>query len=272
LVLNRTAGLISQVSLIRGCLFFWEDLLKKLRKERNQQNAPRKNLMKNQIQTVKKNSPALKKEWSLSAIGKLQLGLVVDKSGSMNPLRSAVVSSVNRLLSQQKELFPHRAIVSLRTFNSKVQEVFTDVPLYAVQPISYLNYDPEGGTALLDGIGTTIAAVWHLVGAAPNTPVVIVICSDGEENSSKEFTMAEVRNQIVSKRFCNGWQFLFLSCDERASNFALDLGIPKESIIDFDADPKGITSILDRLSKGLTAYRLGSKNALLRLKDKEVGR
>jgi hypothetical protein len=141
-----------------------------------------------------------------------------------------------------------------------------------VRPISSEDYYPKGGTALLDGIGTTIAATWHSVGAAPHTPVVIAICSDGEENASTKYGKIEIRNQIINKRFIHGWQFLFLSCDQRAMKFALDIGIAKEAIIEFRADPQGLAEILDKFSRGLTSYRLGNRNALLRLKDKEVGR
>jgi hypothetical protein len=185
----------------------------------------------------------------------------------MDHLRGAVIESVNKLLAKQRELSAE-AIVSLRTFNDKIDQVFANMPIHDLHPISYEDYYPVGGTALLDAIGSTIGAISSAVAAAPRTPVVVAICSDGEENSSKQYTKAQVQAQIVNKRFVHGWQFLFLSCDERAMKFALDIGIAKEAIIEFSADPKGLAAILDKFSQGLTSYWLGNKNALLRLKEK----
>jgi hypothetical protein len=228
--------------------------------------------MKTQIQTVSKESPVTRRDRSVSMTGgKLHLGLVIDKSGSMDHLQGAVIKSVNSLVSKQRELSAN-AIVSFRTFNNQVDEVFANVPIAEVRPISSTDYYPTGGTALLDGIGSTIEGIWHAGGSRPGTPVVIAICSDGEENSSKECTKAQVQAQIVNKRFLHGWQFLFLSCDETAMKFALDIGIPKDCVIEFSADPKGLSAILDKFSQGLSAYRLGNKHALLQLKDKEVRR
>jgi hypothetical protein len=113
-----------------------------------------------------------------------------------------------------------------------------------------------------------IDSIAKKIAKAPQTPVVIAVASDGEENSSQKYKLAQVVDVVTHRRFTCGWQFLFLSCNESASQYALNLGIPKNCIIDFRGDPAGVSEALERLSKGISAFRLGDKRAFLRLKDK----
>jgi len=200
-------------------------------------------------------------------VGQLHLGLVIDRSGSMDHLQTAVVQSVNKLVAKQREL-SSGAQVSLRLFNNEVKEIFS-APIDNVRPLTNADFRPTGGTALLDAIGSAIDAVAIKVGTGSRTPVVIAICSDGEENASQIYSRTEVLNQVISRRFAHGWQFLFLSCSEAARKFALDLGFQAEAIIEFDAAPAGLAAILDRFSQALKNYRLGDKRALLALNDRK---
>ena len=55
-------------------------------------------------------------------------------------------------------------------------------------------YDPMGMTALLDAIGITIDSVGKRLSETPEDErpekVIIAITTDGEENSSREYTKA----------------------------------------------------------------------------------
>ena len=71
-----------------------------------------------------------------------------------------------------------------------------------------------------------IDSIAKKIAKAPQTPVVIAVASDGEENSSQKYKLAQVVDVVTHRRFTCGWQFLFLSCNESASQYALNLGIP----------------------------------------------
>jgi hypothetical protein len=204
---------------------------------------------------------------AVTPIGALQLGLVMDEAGSMVHLRQAVLKAVNRLVRSQAQLSPN-AEVSISTFSNRVKMIREDISIAAATDLGPGDYRPDGGTALLDGIGTMIDSIAGKVASAPETPIVIAIASDGQENSSQKYKPAQITDMITYRRFTCGWQFLFLSCGEDASKYALSLGISKNCIINFRADPAGVNEALERLSKGISAFRLGDKRALLRLKDK----
>jgi hypothetical protein len=105
-----------------------------------------------------------------------------------------------------------------------------DVSIPAATDLGPGDYKPDGGTALLDGIGAMIDSIAGKVANAPQTPVVIAVVSDGHENSSHKYKLPQILDMITNRRFSCGWQFLFLSCNEVASKYALSLGIPKNCI------------------------------------------
>ena len=71
---------------------------------------------------------------------------------------------------------------------------------------------------------------------------------------------------MVVYRRLNDWQFVFIG-PEFARNYALSIGIPANAIFSFDADSAGITTIVQRLSRGIRAYQLGDKRYLLQLRQ-----
>jgi len=78
------------------------------------------------------------------------------------------------------------ALFALTKFNSdKIELVYDGVPLEKVEQLSDKNYHPAAITPLFDAIGRTINT---LKTKNEESPVVIVIQTDGQENASREFT------------------------------------------------------------------------------------
>ena len=56
--------------------------------------------------------------------------------------------------------------------------------------------------------------------------VCLVIVTDGEENSSREYTKAQIKDMIQHQQDVYKWQFTFLGANQDAFAEAGDLGIP----------------------------------------------
>jgi Mg-chelatase subunit ChlD len=54
--------------------------------------------------------------------------------------------------------------------------------------------------------------------------VMLVIITDGQENSSREFTKDKVTQMITEKKEEHDWQFVFLSADLAAMQEARNIG------------------------------------------------
>ena len=133
---------------------------------------------------------------NLSA-GPIELGLVLDRSDSMNHLASTTIAAFNTLLAeQQRKLNAAATRASLLLFNESCETVFDGCPLVAVSGLSPSTYQPSGSTVLWDGLGTMIETIGARVDSAPAVRVLIVTITDGEENASRRYELEQLRGVI----------------------------------------------------------------------------
>jgi hypothetical protein len=146
------------------------------------------------------------------------LAMVLDKSGSMNSLAGATVEGVNAFLDEQKN-GPGSVRLSLTLFDTDFEVRYVAEPLERVAPLgSRANrYSPQGGTALYDAVATTIMGVQAYLDNNMHWKgdVVVVIQTDGEENSSRTHTLDDV-NALISTKTRAGWEFIFQGTGQAA--------------------------------------------------------
>ena len=95
----------------------------------------------------------------------LELGILLDRSSSMRSLQSATLQAFNSLLAEQKHLNPDATRLTLMLFNHKSETVVDNHPLAGIPDMSAAAYQPEGGTALWDGIGDMLERAGKLENA-----------------------------------------------------------------------------------------------------------
>jgi hypothetical protein len=192
-----------------------------------------------------------------------EIGFVLDRSSSMHHLVNEAVNGFNTLVDEQRALTPP-ANFSFSLFNYDVKLVYDAVPIGQVASLTSATYEPYGGTALNDGIGSMI----HSIGkrAKRSTRVLIAILTDGAENSSRSFSEADILQMITYRRTTYDWQFVFIG-PEAGLSYALSIGIPKSNVVAFDTDPAGMKLIMERLSKSMCAYQLGDRRYALKLRN-----
>jgi hypothetical protein len=88
---------------------------------------------------------------------------------------------------------------------------------------------PRGATALLDAVGRAINETEERLAKMENRDrpgfVIFVVTIDGHENSSKEFTKAEIKKMIERKQNESNWHFTFLGADQDVFDEAREMGI-----------------------------------------------
>lgn len=165
----------------------------------------------------------------------IDINIVLDKSGSMGLLRQDIIGSFNTFIKEQKKEHKRKKVnFTLNTFNGDFETVYESIALKDVPELTEETYIPSGSTALLDSIGRTIAMIEQRYStlAKKDKPVgtVIVIYTDGHENTSKEFNKAMLSKVITEKREL-GWQFLFLASDEESIQDAIQMGMSMDTVI-----------------------------------------
>ena len=93
---------------------------------------------------------------------------------------------------------------------------------------------PRGQTALLDAIGKAVNSVPSIDSQTNN--IIIVIHTDGHENSSKEYTW-ETISEIISKKKDENWEFIFLGANQDAIETAAKINIDRGSALTYSNTP-----------------------------------
>ncbi len=183
---------------------------------------------------------------------KVEITAVLDRSGSMNSIKSQTIDGFNSYLEKQKHEIGKRGQFSLIQFNHKVESAIENLPLDNVPYLSLSNYQPSGTTALYDALGIAIKQQKKRnKNAYPDTKVItiILIITDGHENASTKFDRAKIFSRITKMREKHSWKFIYIGANQDAIFEAGKIGIPKESSVDYCLDDSGIEDVYHSVSK-----------------------
>jgi len=183
--------------------------------------------------------------------------VVIDRSGSMEPMRETVVAGANRVL---EGLAPTDRVTFVQFDDGNPYDVIVDgVPASEVQRLSYVDYEPRGTTPLFDAVGEAITrtARWcddieAEQGAQPR--VVLTIISDGAENSSTQWTGAQVR-ELLEGHQARGWTIAYVGLGNDAFTAAAELGVQHEFVTALPFDARGVSQAFLRVVHYATEMR-----------------
>lgn len=183
------------------------------------------------------------------------LTIVLDRSGSMQSIRSDMEGALARLLTDQAAA-PGTLIVSLVRFDDQIEPVFTALPVSQVRPI---RISPRNSTALLDAAGLTIDSTGQRLATLPEQDrpgtVIVVIVTDGMENASTRFGWKDIQTKINHQRDAYNWQFVFLGSNIDAVATASRIGISAGDALTFANDAGGVSDAASSASQGLRDKR-----------------
>ena len=164
------------------------------------------------------------------------IAVVLDRSGSMQTVKADTEGGLRAFLAAQHDA-PGDTVVSLYQFDTSYDIVYENTPLAEVPAFTLI---PRGGTALLDAVGRTITTVGAQLAAMPEADrpgeVIVVILTDGEENSSREFRLDAVKKLITEQQDTYGWQFVFLGADQDAFAAAAGMGIRRDTTLSYSGE------------------------------------
>jgi uncharacterized protein YegL len=190
--------------------------------------------------------------------GLTELVFILDRSGSMAGLEADTIGGYNSMLAKQQELDGECHITTV-LFDNSYELLHDRIDIKGVSPITEKEYQVGGSTALLDAIGMTI----HKIGnAQKNTAddyraenVMFVIITDGEENSSREYSAEKVKSQIKRQKTKYGWEFIFLGANIDAVQTARQFGISEDRAQTYHADKEGVSLNFRVVNEAVTSYR-----------------
>lgn len=173
---------------------------------------------------------------------KAHIVLILDKSGSMYNLERAIKDSFRTFVEdQQDERGEANLTVSL--FSNYNTVLHNNIPFSQVS--TYIDYRPNGGTAMYDSIVETLEPI-------TDSDVFVVVQTDGEENSSSR-SSSEVSNLIQDKQ-SKGWQFMFLGADKGLIESAKQIGLQDNCVL-FNTTSQGIETAFSDITRAVSNFR-----------------
>ena len=165
---------------------------------------------------------------------------VLDDSASMQSCKEATISGYNEYLKMQKKDAEENKIttfVSLYKFDGdNVNCVFNHVDVNQVEELNEKTYNPRGMTNLHDAIGGVMIQVNTQLKAhkkEDRDSIIITILTDGQENSSRTFNDATIK-QMVEKAEGKNWGFMFLGANIDAFAAGSNIGFNVNNTIQYD--------------------------------------
>jgi uncharacterized protein YegL len=145
----------------------------------------------------------------------------------MYPSKEDVIGGFKKTIDEQKANKDGKVTVSLYTFNSDIKEHYIGKD---INDIPEFKYSCDGMTRMNDGIGTAIDNVGKWLSDKDQNneempgKTLVVVMTDGMENSSKEYTLKQVQDKIKEQTDKYSWQFIYEGCDITTTKAADDLG------------------------------------------------
>ncbi len=184
--------------------------------------------------------------------------ILLDRTGSMEPIWAEALSSVNAYADGLASLDggPRvNADITLAAFDAQDGLQFDvlrqDVDASEWRDVTAKEISPRGMTPLYDAIGRMVSL------AEKDKPekAVIVIMTDGEENSSKEMTKASAKAALDRVR-AKGWEVVFLGTE--FSNFDDATGVGQTASRNMAVSKDQLSDSMNRLAQKSRDYATGA--------------
>jgi hypothetical protein len=171
------------------------------------------------------------------------IAVLLDRSGSMETIKSDTEGGFNAFIDGQRGQAGD-VRVTLAQFDTHYDVVYANRPVREVPP---LDLQPRGMTALYDALGRLITDVGAELATRPEQErpgsVVIVMLTDGHENSSREWTHEAVSAAIRRQESEYSWDFLFLGANMDAVAIGEQLGFQRDKSITYQPSSEGVAGV-----------------------------
>ena len=187
----------------------------------------------------------------------INICFVIDESGSMYSSIGDVTGGFQKIIDEQKKNKDGKVTISLYTFsdNTKVRELYRNVD---INDIAEFVYNPGGLTALYDGVGTAIDNIGKWLSDRDKNheempaKTMFVIMTDGMENNSKEYKLADIQAKIKEQTEVYSWEFVYVGTDLTDTKQGDSLGVKNQ----FYATKNKLGKTWDALNFATSCYRL----------------
>ena len=196
--------------------------------------------------------------------------IILDESGSMQSIHKPAVDGLNETLqsiqsAQEKHGELQEHFVSMVFFNSNgIRTIMENQPVSKVKMLKMNDFSPSACTPLYDAMGVSLSKLRYQLDKNEKNQVLVTIITDGEENSSKEYSGKMIKN-LVGELKALGWVFAYIGANQDVTEIADSLSIENHML--FEANCEGSKRMAKKLGNSRTHFYAKLSQSLF---DKDV--
>lgn len=188
----------------------------------------------------------------------VQIICILDRSGSMRELADDTIGGYNSFLDKQKQN-PGKAEVTTILFDDQYEIFSESVDINEAKHLTSEEYFARGTTALLDALGRTVSNTLGKMEKEKICPakrrVLLLIMTDGLENSSREYNKSAVKSLIEATTKEYNWNYIFIGANIDSVSEAKSLGINAKNAANFSHDRTGIQKSFSLMDSAASEVR-----------------
>ena len=188
-----------------------------------------------------------------------ELVFIIDRSGSMSGFEQDTAGGFNSMIEKQKNSGEGNVYVTTVLFSNRSETVHDRVPIETVEKMTPDDCRGWGSTALLDALGDTIEHICniHKYVRPEDVPAntIFVITTDGEENASRKYKRARIKEMIEERTEKHGWEFIFVSANIDSEESAAEIGIRAERCASYLQSSEGVSECYAAMDNFVTMHR-----------------
>lgn len=184
--------------------------------------------------------------------------LVIDRSGSMGHLTAASVKALNdniETIRAQARATGQTTLVTVLSFDDTISAIRQSTNVEVIEPIRVTEVGARGQTALFDAVGEAIKG---LQGAFTfpdeDSSYLIMAITDGQENSSRNFTAASLRSCMQTVISTDRWTLTFLLPPGAKNHFVSQFGISEGNVAEWEGTTQGVQAYTQQNTQGIGTY------------------
>lgn len=198
--------------------------------------------------------PATEPVGSTGPVGRTHVLLAVDQSGSMGPLADDVRGGFNAFLDDLAGKDNADAFrVTVLLFDTEWRTLCIAAPLAEVPRLTAENYWPSGMTALYDAVGSLIGDFERETTLGEHDRVLLVVQTDGHENSSREYNADRVKRMYGERARTGRWSAMYLGAGPDAWDGGAAMGMRSVNTHSDAATTRGTYAAVATASAGYAA-------------------
>lgn len=159
-------------------------------------------------------------------MSKVLVNFIQDRSGSMASVWNETLSGFKKFVEDLRKGANEDKVeylFSLTTFDTVVDRPIVAESIDKVDLNVLSGYGPRGATALYDAVGLTIRETEKDSKGADK--IIVVIVTDGQENSSREWSKDALHQAVEDKLKAGNWTFTYLGTQPETWDDASALGV-----------------------------------------------